>query len=160
MKKWHLSFFAISIVFCSCVLFSRFQPGAAEFEKLKEATSTEEAREQFNRYPVGTQIDIYLFGLKYIEPDDNSTQKFLVDDGEKKVSTIIERIRDTNEEFDKAYLMETVSLIEKDCDCAACLDDRIVLVLCDRTNPGPIIAAPNVRLSNGSWAIPMCSSSF
>jgi hypothetical protein len=117
MKKWHLSFFAISIVFCSCVLFSRFQPGAAEFEKLKEATSTEEAREQFNRYPVGTQIDIYLFGLKYIEPDDNSTQKFLVDDGEKKVSTIIERIRDTNEEFDKAYLMETVSLIEKDCDC-------------------------------------------
>jgi len=116
MKTKHWSF-AISTVLCSCVWFSRFHAGRVEYEKLKEARSTEEARKQFNSYSVKTQIDIYLFGLKHIEPDDSSSKKFLVDDGEKKIPTIILRIRDTDEEFDKAYLMEVVSLINKDCRC-------------------------------------------
>jgi hypothetical protein len=117
MKAKHWPFIAISTVLCSCVLFPRFHPGRAEYEKLRESNSTEEARERFNSYPIRTQIDIYLYGLKYIEPDDNSTQKFLVDDGEKKIPTIIQRIENSSEEFDKAYLMEVISLINKDCNC-------------------------------------------
>src|SRR4051794_16140524 len=117
MKTKHWSFIAISTVLCSCVLFPRFHAGGAEYEKLRESKSTEEARERFNSYPIRTQIDIYLYGLKYIEPDDNSTQKFLVDDGEKKIPTIIQRIENSSEEFDKAYLMEVISLINKDCNC-------------------------------------------
>lgn len=106
-------------MFSACVIFSRFQPGGKEYEKVKESNSTNEAREQFNSYPVDKQIDIYLFGLKYVEPDDNSSQKFLLVDGDRKLPTIIQRIRDADEEFDKAYLMEVVSLINRDCNCVS-----------------------------------------
>jgi hypothetical protein len=100
-------------------MFSSFHTGGREYDELKEAKSTGEAREQFDRYPVEKQIDIYLFGLKYVEPDDSSAKKFLVNDGERRIPTIIQRVQDTDEEFDKAYLMEVISLIDKDCNCVS-----------------------------------------
>jgi hypothetical protein len=120
--KKHMPIFIIWVLACSCVLFSRFHPGGAEWEKLREAKSTEEVRERFNSYPVDKQIDIYLFGLKYIEPDDSSAQEFLVNDGERKLPTIITSIQNSHEEFDKGYLMEVVTLINKDCNCVT--DDQ------------------------------------
>ena len=52
-----------------------------------------------------------------IEPDRNSTQKFLVKNGYKRLPIIIRRIRVSDSDFEKAYLMEVVSLINKDCRC-------------------------------------------
>jgi len=118
MKKKHLSFLAISLL-SSCVIFSSLHAGGREYDELKEAKNTKDAQKQFNSYPVEKQIDIYLFGLKYVEPDDSSAKKFLVYDGKRKIPTIIQRVQDTNEEFDKAYLMEVVALIDKDCNCVS-----------------------------------------
>jgi hypothetical protein len=120
--KTTLTFLAISMLFCSCVLTSRFHAGASEYDTLTGAKSPAEAEELFSAYPIEKQIDIYLFGLKYVEPGDSSTQKFLVKGGAAKLPTIIHRIQDANGDFDKAYLMEVVARIDKDCNCVT--DDQ------------------------------------
>lgn len=117
MKRRYTIFFAVSLLLSSCFLPSSFHAGGVESEKLRQTKNSAEAEELFNSFPVDKQIDVYLFGLKYIEPDDNSTKKFLVKDGSKRLPTILRRIRSSDSEFDKAYLMEVVSLINKDCGC-------------------------------------------
>ena len=104
---------------CSCYLFSTPRPGAKEYYEIKEmATSDIDGiRPKFESYPVETQIDIYLYGLKYVEPDDNSSLKFLIEGGERKVPNIMKRIESTDIEFDKAYLMEALASINNDCGC-------------------------------------------
>ncbi len=109
----------LSALSCSCHIISPQPRGGKEFHELKEMSTSDidSIRRKFESYPVNTQIDIYLYGLKYVEPDDNSSLKFLIEGGEMKVPYIIKRIESTDFEFDQAYLTEALASINNDCRC-------------------------------------------
>lgn len=108
-----------SVVFTGCNYCVRNQPGGQEYFQIREIrlSDADEAARQFSSYTIEKQIDIYLFGIKYVHPNDNSGAQLLANQGSQKLPHIFKRIQAANSELEIAYLVEVVELINRQNCC-------------------------------------------
>jgi len=112
-----LIFLFLLFTFTSCDLyFCSYETGAKEYKEFVETPSNnlDEMYQQFSRYSVEQQIDIYLYARNC--PDNPQIQKFLVKDGENKIPAIVERIKKERIR-DKYFLMTILLDINRNCGC-------------------------------------------
>lgn len=119
-----LLLFLVGFVLTSCRGIRIWQPGSSEYYSIIRVSKTDrkKALQEYLALPVNRQIDTFLYGVKYVEPNDVSIGEFLVLDGCQKLPSLYERIEGNSEEIDRAYLMEIVEQIDEHFGCVEVSD--------------------------------------
>lgn len=105
------------IGFPGCVSECHNKPGAKEYEEIVGSivTSNTIAIKKFSEFSVNEQITIFLYARNC--PDDPRIRGFFILDGEKKIPTIVERIKTEPKLWDKAELVSILIPINTQCKC-------------------------------------------
>lgn len=75
-----------------------------------------ERSEKFKSFSVSEQVEIYLFSKQCVE-GENEVIDFIRYDGSKRISAILDRIKENPRSDEKVWLIEALVAINDDCIC-------------------------------------------
>ena len=105
----------------ACFVFDgkdKWLKGELEYFEVKKNPQSERS-DKFNSYPAEKQVDIYLFGMRYVAPADVVFREYLKVNGEAKILYLVEAIRNTDYPLERGYLVVAINEIDRECKCVA-----------------------------------------
>jgi hypothetical protein len=119
-----LSFFSITLLILGCQK-NLIQDAYLNIESFPEI----ERQSKFSSYSVEEQIDIFLFAQIKGGKSDTYT-RYLADNGQTKISAIVDAIGKNNDSLKKVDLIRSLELINMHCNCIK--NDKKVISLLEK----------------------------
>jgi hypothetical protein len=122
--KQIIIFCSIFVIFVLTILSCKSKPGAKEYHEMGDIPKDNEnlAVEQFSKYSVETQIDVYLFSLCCVEGSNHGYIRLLANNGETKIPQIVQGLDRADDLRVKYYLIDALYLI--DYHCSSCVREN------------------------------------